>query len=397
MTVLPVILQITLGLTLGAALGFALAWLIRGKTVARSASYIRSLEQLLAGTTRERDAAMERERLRVSGTLAAQQEQAQRLVELEKELSHRELQVVTLRDEAIQLARTREELGQRLARRERTVQELEATLAARMQELQELAAQRGGHRPSGSGITGPERELAALVAAHEDDLAQLEARYLEEARGREAELGALRQRLQTLEAAVGERSQRDAQLAAARERIAELEALGRRTAELEGELSDGKAAHAKLQERLADLEPMTARLRELEERLAQLDRSETTASADARPGGSTSGEEAARRPPVLASNGRPEREPGAGAPRSRSRRSRNTGVDDLTLIAGIDASVEQALHLLGITTFRQLARWKDKDIERLASKLYQPADRIREEGWVQSARQEYTRKYGRAP
>lgn len=333
-------LPLMIGLALAAALGYGIAWLIRGQALDRSTTYRRSLEQLLSGTTRDRDMAVERERARVAGALALQEEQAQRLAELEKELAHRELQVVTFREEAIQLARIREELGQRLARRDHTVQELEAALA-RTRERASAAPDPG---LQGSRVTGPERELAALMAAHEQDLAELEARYLGEARTREGELEELRRQVSDLARDLGER---EAQLADARALLAEFGARAlsaeARTQELEREPRDtapGRLAEATV----ADSAPAPA-----------------------------------------------------ARPVARSRRSRRKEVDDLKQIPGIDSRAEDALHQLGVTTFRQIARWKDKDIERVAGKLEETVERIRSEGWVESARREHEAKYGRAP
>lgn len=316
------VLQVFIGLVVAAGCGFLIAWLIRSQSLSRSALYADSLEQLLAGTMRDRETALERERGRVSETRLAQHGLTQRVLELEKELEHREMQVITYRDEAIQLAQTREELTQRLTRQEKVSQEVESRLAARIRELKEqTGSQSGGYRIPGSRTTGPERELAALVAAHETDLAALEARYLDVVRAREAELETVRRRLREVEAA--------------------LEA---------GE----KPETAPVPDPPAEPLPLV-----------------TEASA----------------------NGTREK----AAVKRRPRRPRRTEADDLKRISGVDAAVEQALLLLGVTSFRQVARWKDKDVERMARKLYQPPERIRNEGWVESARQEHSQKYGQDP
>jgi predicted flap endonuclease-1-like 5' DNA nuclease len=316
------VLEVFLGLVVAAACGFLIAWLIRSQALSRSTLYASSLEQLLAGTMRDRESAVGRERSRASEAHLALQEHTERVAELEKELEHREMQAITYREEAIQLARTREELGQRLARQEKVSQEVEARLTARIRELkQQTGAESGGYRIPGSRSTGPERELAALVAAHETDLAQLEARYLDMVRARDDELESVRKRL-----------------------------------------------------------------RESQEKL-EAERPRETSPGPDQPIGPA--------PTVLEPNSN-----GVGKKAESKRRPRRPRVredDDLKRIAGVDADVEQALLLLGVTSFRQVARWKDKDIERMALKLYQPADRIRSEGWVESARREHAQKYGREP
>jgi predicted flap endonuclease-1-like 5' DNA nuclease len=401
--------EVLVGLVLAAGIGSAIAWALRSQALARSATYVRSLEQLLAGTLRDRDAALERERVRLSGAQALQHEQVQRLVELEKELEHRELQVITFREEAIQLARTREELGQRLARREQTVRELESALAARSRDLEELEAFRDGARLPGARGTGPERELAALLAAHESDLAQLEARFLDESRARESELESLRLRLGALEAAARELGERDAQLAIARERIAELEPLAERAVvarsqalELEQELRDAEAARSKLQKRLAELEP---RLRELEQRLTGSVPSRSPAESSPTRGSNTQEGKAAAssaetdpgQTDPLPPRAPDTAESAEATPRVRSRRSRRIEQDDLKLIHGIDSAIERALNELGVTSFRQIAKWKEKDIERIARKLEEAPERIHKDGWVEGARREHIGKYGRGP
>ncbi|HSB53729.1 MAG TPA: hypothetical protein VLD58_05210 [Gemmatimonadales bacterium] len=310
---------IFLGLIVAAGAGFLVAWLIRRESMERSVTYASSLEQVLAGMMRERDGLFERERLRNLEAGKTDEALRARVLELEKELEHRETQVIAFRDEAIQLARAREEVAQRLTRQERQSQETEASLRARIEELQENGTARGpGNRP-----TGGERELAALVAAHENDLAELESRYLMLIQSKDAEIDRLR---------------------AARASQA---------------VSIPVAAPA-------DAEPEPA-------------------APDAEP-------EADEPEAPVAGDGPPPAPARPSAPRSR--RSRRRSRDDLKQIPGIDESLEQALHLVGITSFKQVARWKEKDIERMAKRLYQPVERIREEQWVEKAQEAYSRKYG---
>lgn len=298
-----------LALIAAAGGGFAVAWLIRKDAMAKSANFAGSLEQLVSGLMRERDGLLHRERALKEQLAAGDQALSGRVAELEKELAHRETQVIAFRDEAIQLARAREELVQRLNLTEQGARELEAALTARIQELLEQGAPHG----PGQRVTGAERELAALMAAHETDLAELEARYLVLIQSKDAEIERLR------------------------------------------------AARASQAVAMP------------------------TASATEAPG-----------PPVTTTRSEPATPPATPA-KSRSRRNRRRSRDDLKQIPGIDDSLEQALHLVGVTSFRQLARWKDKDIERMAKQLYQPVERIREQRWVESAREAHTRKYGDTP
>jgi len=73
---------------------------------------------------------------------------------------------------------------------------------------------------------------------------------------------------------------------------------------------------------------------------------------------------------------------GAGAP------------DDLKLIVGIGPVLERMLHQLGVTTFRQIARWSERDIDEFDAKLPEFPGRIRRDAWVTQARALHQSKYG---
>jgi predicted flap endonuclease-1-like 5' DNA nuclease len=316
---------IFLGLILSAGAGYLVAWLIHRESMERSATYASSLEQVLAGTMRERDAALDRERLRKLEVNKAEEAHKARVLELEKELEHRETQVIAFRDEAMHLARAREEVAQRLTRQEQQAQEIEASLKARIEELQET----GGTRGPGNRATGAEREVAALVAAHETDLAELESRYLMLIRSKDAEI----ERLLALRASQA--------------------------------VSIPEAATSEPVVAPSEVPPVAAAPDPVD---------------DPDPAPSPAAGHGSARP--------------AESSTPRSRRNRRRSKDDLKQITGIDDSLEQALHLVGITSFKQVARWKDKDIEKMAKKLYQPVERIRDEQWVEKAREAYSRKYG---
>jgi predicted flap endonuclease-1-like 5' DNA nuclease len=76
---------------------------------------------------------------------------------------------------------------------------------------------------------------------------------------------------------------------------------------------------------------------------------------------------------------------GAGAP------------DDLKLIVGVGPVLERMLQQLGITTYRQIARWTERDIEEFDAKLPEFPGRIRRDGWVTQARALHASKYGAPP
>ena len=59
--------------------------------------------------------------------------------------------------------------------------------------------------------------------------------------------------------------------------------------------------------------------------------------------------------------------------------------DDLKRITGIGPVIERQLAQVGITTYRQIARFTDDDIERVGMHIDFFPDRIRREGWVDQA------------
>jgi predicted flap endonuclease-1-like 5' DNA nuclease len=68
--------------------------------------------------------------------------------------------------------------------------------------------------------------------------------------------------------------------------------------------------------------------------------------------------------------------------------------DDLKLIVGVGPMLERMLHQLGVTTFRQIARWSERDIDEYDAKLPEFPGRIRRDEWVVQARALHQSKYG---
>jgi len=81
-------------------------------------------------------------------------------------------------------------------------------------------------------------------------------------------------------------------------------------------------------------------------------------------------------PPILA---------GAGEP------------DDLKLIVGIGPVLERMLHNLGVTTFRQIARWSERDSAEFDARLPEFPGRIVRDQWVTQARELHMAKFGELP
>jgi len=71
--------------------------------------------------------------------------------------------------------------------------------------------------------------------------------------------------------------------------------------------------------------------------------------------------------------------------------------DDLRLIVGVGPVLERMLQQLGITTYRQIARWSERDIDEFDARLPEFHGRIRRDGWVTQARALHHSKYGEPP
>jgi predicted flap endonuclease-1-like 5' DNA nuclease len=70
--------------------------------------------------------------------------------------------------------------------------------------------------------------------------------------------------------------------------------------------------------------------------------------------------------------------------------------DDLKLIVGVGPVLERMLHQLGVTTYRQIARWTERDVVEFDARLPEFPGRIRRDAWVTQARELHQSKYGEA-
>ena len=75
-------------------------------------------------------------------------------------------------------------------------------------------------------------------------------------------------------------------------------------------------------------------------------------------------------------------------------KSRPAQKDDLKQIHGIGPVMERVLNRMGMFTFRQIAEWKDQDVEHMASELNTFPDRIRHDNWIAGAKEQHFLKYG---
>ena len=68
--------------------------------------------------------------------------------------------------------------------------------------------------------------------------------------------------------------------------------------------------------------------------------------------------------------------------------------DDLKLIVGVGPVLERMLHQLGVMTYRQIARWTERDIDEFDARLPEFPGRIRRDAWVTQARALHQSKFG---
>lgn len=71
-----------------------------------------------------------------------------------------------------------------------------------------------------------------------------------------------------------------------------------------------------------------------------------------------------------------------------------TAPDDLKLIVGIGPVLERMLQQLGIASYRQIARWTERDIDEFDARLAEFPGRIRRDDWVKQARALHHSKFG---
>jgi predicted flap endonuclease-1-like 5' DNA nuclease len=71
--------------------------------------------------------------------------------------------------------------------------------------------------------------------------------------------------------------------------------------------------------------------------------------------------------------------------------------DDLKLIVGIGPVLERMLHNLGVTTFRQIARWSERESAEFDARLPEFPGRIVRDQWVTQARELHQAKFGEPP
>jgi len=220
-----------------------------------------------------------------------------------------------------------------------------------MKQLQALLGQ------TKQALNTKESELRAEFAKREvlrAQVAERDARIRELERPQQLE-AELRSRVAELERQLGEHADVRARTLELERRAADAESSKVRAEELASELDRECSTHRRrieeLEEKLVVSELAAARVRELETMLAR--RSVPPAA-----------------PVVLDERGwdaKPDE-------------------DDLKQIRGIGPKYERQLNALGVHRYAQIAAWSDAELEEVAKKLKLRVDRIRRDGWIESAR-----------
>ncbi|MBS0171976.1 MAG: hypothetical protein JSR62_16640 [Nitrospira sp.] len=273
--------------------------------------------------------------------MQAQMEQAEDvLVSRDQEIATLKTWVEQLAPKNAEIARLRartEELEPFRERSSQLEQDLEHTRTQAAAALQNKAQELDRRQ---ARITDIEAELARLRTQNQEDL----ARFTETVEQRDQDIQRLRATVEELEVFRGEVEKKE---------LALREAEDRRIMDV----SEREEEIAALRKRL------------VEYRVAQRHGAKASAATDssAQVGSST-----AR---------------GAG-------KHRSTPKDDLKQIHGIGPVMERVLNRMGMFTFRQIAEWKEQDVEHMASELNTFPDRIRHDNWIAGAKEQHFLKYG---
>jgi len=388
---MTVISQIILCLILAAIIGFIVGWYL-AKLLGRG-----KMEDLNAEWEEE---LREHEKSASAAQLAATKELSShkaRLVELEMALDTSARACTAISTEL-------DAMRKRLAEKETD----NAILTVRLAELDALKDQ---IKARDARIIEIEERHTAALRGRDDDASRLHERIRDlepligQIRVREAELKDYQDRMTSVI------SEKNAEVEHLKQRLTELEAVRTQVSERDSAIRDWEArfhsltqekneALSKLQWRIGELEPLQGevarqrtRLEELGTRIAELEplpdriaeQSRLLAESETRHGSlvrDKDNEIAGLLARIKELEAMPRRH--GWPPRDK---------DDLKAIHGVGPVLEIMLNNLGVYYFRDVARWTDEDIDRVDSELPQFHGRIRDEGWVDSAREEHFKKY----
>ncbi|MBX3123640.1 MAG: hypothetical protein KF854_11200 [Nitrospira sp.] len=263
------------------------------------------------------------------------------LVSRDQEIATLKTWVEQLAPKDAEIARLRartEELEPFQERTRRLERELEQDRARASATIQAKDQELSRHQ---THIGEMESELARLRAQNQEDL----TRFTETLQQRDQDIQRLRTTVEELEVFRGEVEKKEIQLREAEER----------------RVMD-------VSEREEEIGALRKRL--VEYRVAQRHQAQAKSTHQAEP--------ASQNPSGSRSGGK----------------SRPSQKDDLKQIHGIGPVMERVLNRMGMFTFRQIAEWKDQDVEHMASELNTFPDRIRHDNWIAGAKEQHFLKYG---
>ena len=385
----------------------------------------------------------------------ATSEKRQQLSEIATRLRGREHELDTLNHELKVRTSAVQMLEGKMITSEAALKDLTADLAAKVEQLTALQTE---VREKGVRLHAAERERDTLRREVEEAEATIRlkaagfAEMQTQMENAEDVLISRDQEIATLKTWVEQLAPKDAEIARQRSRIEELEPFLERTRRLEREQEQDRArASAALQAKEQEIAQTQARTRELDMELARLRTqnqedltrfTETLKERDAdiqhlratveelemfrgevekkdialreaeerRVMDVSEREEeigalrkrlveyrvarrfsAQSKSPSAATDSASHDTPAAGRGAGKHRQAQK---DDLKQIHGIGPVMERVLNRMGMFTFRQIAEWKDQDVEHMASELNTFPDRIRHDNWIAGAKEQHFLKYG---
>jgi predicted flap endonuclease-1-like 5' DNA nuclease len=274
-----------------------------------------------------------------------------------------------------------------------TIADLQARLAAEAKSAADLRAQLDG---GAATIADLEAKLAAETKSAADLRAQLDAGATTIA-DLEAKLAA------EAKSAADLRAQLDGGATTIADLEAKLAAETKSAADLRAQALEAAKTIADLQAQLGGITTsLTASEQTAEELRAQLDR-HRQASTDALIAKNAEIEALKNREPEIRVMEKiiEVEKPPAPAPAAETAAPPEFQLepdrvrDNLKLIHGIGPVLEKRLNSLGVFLFEQVGRWTEADIDTFQSHLPEFQGRIRRDKWVDSAREQYRKKYGK--
>jgi predicted flap endonuclease-1-like 5' DNA nuclease len=409
------ILQMVGCLLVAAAIGVMMGWLLRSFATSEKRQQLSEIAGRLRGREHELDTLNHELKVRTSAVQMLEGKMMTSeaaLKDLTAELAAKAEQLTALQTEVAEKGVRLHAVQRERDTLRREVEEAEATLQAKAAGFAEMQAQMENAEDV---LISRDQEIATLkmwveqLAPKDAEIARLRARieelepFVERSRrseweqeqerarasaalrGKEGELDAHQARFTEIDTELGRvRAQSQEELARFRETLEErdreiqqLRATVEELNMLRGEVEKKDIALREAEERrVMDVSEREEEIGALRKRLVEYRAAQRVGppSKSTGPAGST-----AHSAPAAGQSG------GKLRPRQQ---------DDLKQIHGIGPVMERVLNRMGMFTFRQIAEWRDQDVEHMASELNTFPDRIRHDNWIAGAKEQHFIKYG---